>query len=88
MRESVNNRFWQTYFHVIFQTVWKCQTYLKHWHWAGEGRAPGRASDYTLRAPNPLDSRAHDQTFYQDFGAPNWAPGILLPCPPLLPALH
>ena len=40
---------------------------------AGEsqGRAPGRASDYTLRAPNPLDSRTHDQTFYQDFGPPN-----------------
>ena len=41
---------------------------------AGESqsRAPGQASDYTLRAPNPLDSirSIHDQTFYQDFGAP------------------
>ena len=35
-----------------------------------QGRAPGQASDYTLRAPNPLDSGTHDQTFYQDFGPP------------------
>ena len=28
-----------------------------------QGRAPGQASYYTLRAPNPLDSRTHDQTF-------------------------
>ena len=32
---------------------------------AGEsqGRAPGQANDYTLRAPNPFESRTHDQTF-------------------------
>ena len=35
-------------------------------HKAGDsqGRAPGQANDYTLRTPNPLDSRTHDQTFY------------------------
>ena len=37
----------------------------------GQGRAPGQASDYTLWAPNPLDSHIHDQAFYQDFGHPN-----------------
>ena len=37
----------------------------------GQGRAPGQASDYTLWAPNPLDSCTHDQAFYQDFGHPN-----------------
>ena len=39
---------------------------------AGESqyRVPGQASDYELRAPNPLDSSTNDQTFYQDFGAP------------------
>ena len=36
--------------------------------WREPGSAPGQASDYTLRAPNPLDSRTHDQMFYQDFG--------------------
>ena len=35
-----------------------------------QGWAPGQASDYELRAPNPLDSSTHYQTFYQDFGPP------------------
>ena len=48
------------------------------------GRALGQASDYTLRAPNHLDSRAHDRTFYQDFEVPNqFGPQIFCsPCPP------
>ena len=59
---------------------------------AGEsqGRAPGQASDYTLRAPNPLDSCTHDQTFYQDVGSPNQSgPQVFYPPlpPPLSPAL-
>ena len=49
-----------------------------------QGQVPGQASDYTLWAPNPLDSRTHNQTFYQDF-EPVRPPGILPPCP--LPAL-
>ena len=33
----------------------------------GQGLASGQTSDYTLRGLNPLNSRTHDQTFYQDF---------------------
>ena len=53
---------------------------------AGESqsRAPGQASDYTLRAPDPLDSRTYDQTFYQDFGPPNQS-GPQVFCPPAPP---
>ena len=53
---------------------------------AGEsqGRAPGQASDYTLRAPNPLDSCTHNQTFYQDFGPPSQS-GPQVFCPPPAP---
>ena len=29
-----------------------------------QGRTPGKASDYTLRIPNSLDSCRHDKTFY------------------------
>ena len=53
--------------------------YLQHAHYKlhggvarlseSQGRVPGQASAYTLRAPNPLDSCTHDQTFYQDLKA-------------------
>ena len=53
---------------------------------AGEsqGRAPGQASDYTLRAPNHLDRSTHYLTFYQNFGPPNqFGPQVFCPpCPP------
>ena len=58
---------------------------------AGErqGRAPEQASDCILRAPNPLDSSTHDQTFYQDSPPPNQSgPQVFCPpCSALSPAL-
>ena len=58
---------------------------------AGEshGRAPGQASDYTLRAPNPLDSRTMKRRLTKissplnSSGPRYFAP----PAPPLSPAL-
>ena len=47
------------------------------------GRALGQASDYTLRALNPLDSCTHDQSFYQDFGPPNQSGPRYFVLPPL-----
>ena len=81
--------------HVIYQQIW---TWSIVWHnviiyWflysyskAGEspGWALGQASDYTLRAHNPLDSRTHDQTFYQNFEAPNQSEPQVFP--PLSPS--
>ena len=56
---------------------------------AGEsrGRAPGQASDYALRGPNPLDSRAMTRCFIKISG-PQTSPGprYFAP-PPLSPAL-
>ena len=55
-----------------------------------QGHALGLASDYTLQAPNPLDSCTHEKMFYQDFGPPNqFGPRYFaFPAPPLLPALQ
>ena len=47
-----------------------------------QGQAPRQASDYTLRAPNHLDSSTHDQIFYQDFESPNQSRAQVFP-PPL-----
>ena len=53
------------------------------------GRAPGQASDYALRVPNPLDSSAMTRCFIKISGPPKpvRAPGILPPCPPTPPPL-
>ena len=56
---------------------------------AGEsrGRAPGQASDYALRAPNPLDSNAMTRCFIKISGPPNQSgPQVFCPppCPPAL----
>ena len=53
-----------------------------------QSRAPGQASDCTLRAPNPLDSCTQEQTFYQDFGFLNQSgPKAFCPPPPHYPPL-
>ena len=53
---------------------------------AGEsrGRAPEQASDYALRAPNPLDSSAMTRCFIKISGPPNQSgPQVFCPpCPP------
>ena len=50
-------------------------------HGESQDRAPGQASDYTLRTPYiDLDSSNRDQTFYQDFGPP-YQSGPQLFCP-------
>ena len=58
---------------------------------AGEsrGRAPGQASDYALRAPNPLDSSPMTRCFIKISGPPNQSgPQVFCPpLPPLSPAL-
>ena len=53
---------------------------------AGEsrGRAPGQASDYALRAPNPLDSSAMTRCFIKILGPPNQS-GPQVFCPPAPP---
>ena len=46
------------------------------------GRAPGQASDYALRAPNPLHSSTNDQMFYHISGPNNQSgPQVFAPLP-------
>ena len=53
---------------------------------AGEsrGRAPEQASDYALRAPNPLDSSAMTRCFIKILGLPNQS-GSQVFCPHVPP---
>ena len=54
------------------------------------GRAPGQASDYALRAPNPLDNSAMTRCFIKISWPPNQSgPQVFCPScpPPLSPAL-
>ena len=65
--------------HVLLATLGKaCES---------RGRAPGQASDYALRGPNPLDSSAMTRCFIKILG-PQTSPGprYFAP-PPLSPAL-
>ena len=77
----IPNEFQSIYlFHSVllkgFVKVWCIQG------WREPGSDP-RTSDYTLWAPNPLDSRTHDQTLNQDFWPrwPVWAPVFCPPAP-------
>ena len=55
---------------------------------AGESRcrAPGRASDYALRAPNPLDNSTMTRSFIK-ISSPLTSPGHRYFAPPLLAGL-